>query len=310
MSSRRDDLIGLSAYLKEVRRTIKQSCPDVADKPNSLSGLLKELQAFESPASELRSASIGLLRHVACSGGSVISRAVSLTANLLLLSEVDPFSDILIDPMRQHFSPSDVIKLGRNNVRPISDRTVEEMFVASVEVLLRNLDLEGRSLVVRDHPHSQHFAREADQYPSVHDMLARIAPVRSVVTVRHPMESYLSLEANGWIMFSPSTIDEYARRYHGFLNGAGGAPIFKYEDFVAAPGALLRRIVAALGISAACEEVDLMDVIRVTGDSGRSGNVIARRPPKPAPDSVIDAAAKSSQFRALCERLEYPLERI
>ncbi len=305
MTVNRETLSHLRSFLHDARRTLDRARPEGGTHRQTLAALLAEADALAGGASHLVPRSIGVLRHVACSGGSLISRAVGLAANTLLLSEVDPFSDIGVDPMVQLFSPSDVIKLARNHVRPVDDRTVADMFVAAIQVLHRDLGLNGRSLVLRDHTHSRFFTETVDERPSVVDLAARIAPTRVVVTVRHPMESFISLKSNQWIMFDPPNISEYSRRYLEFLEIEADTPIFKYEDFVADPRASLGEILEALGIDAPCSELDLLDVIKVTGDSGRSGDTIAPRAPKAAPPDLYEVAAKDPEYRRLCERLEY-----
>lgn len=305
MTQNRETLTRLRDFLEDARNTVDRARPHGRGGGASLVRLLEEAGAAAQHSRTLPQP-IGILQHVSCSGGSLISRAVALAVNVQLLSEIDPFSDIGLNPMVQMFSPSDIIKLSRNNIRPASDATVADMFVAALGVLYRDFELSGRHLVLRDHCHSRFFTGPIRPHPSVAEMASRVAPIRIVLTVRHPLESYLSLEKNDWKTFNPPTLSQYSKRYQAFLDQAGEAPIFKYEEFVADPGTCLPELLTALGLNARFSEFDLLNVIKVTGDSGRSGDVIAPRAAKSVPEDLQEIVENDSEYRRLCERLQFP----
>jgi hypothetical protein len=128
--------------------------------------------------------------------------------------------------------------------------------------------------------------------------------VLAIVTVRHPLDSYLALAANEWIHFLPNTLEEYARRYLAFLEDHEHLPRFRYEDFVADPAATLYEICLALELPFNEGVFDSLGIVGLSGDSGRSAAVIGARTRRTVPPEV-EVQLASPVFRNLCETLGY-----
>ena len=118
--------------------------------------------------------------------------------------------------------------------------------------------------------------------PTLRNMLLRVEPVRSVLTVRHPLDSFLSLVNNGWEDFIPFTLETYAERYALFLTAYEGQPLYRYEDFLEEPDAVLAQICVVFDLPFQKGVQELLKVVKMTGDSGRGSTRIAPRP-RPAP---------------------------
>ena len=136
-------------------------------------------------------------------------------------------------------------------------------------------------------------------------MLKTAYSLRSIVTVRHPIDSWLSLKNNGWIHFVPQTVDEYAHRYHAFLNECHEAPIYRYEDFLENPDSALGEMCRSLALTFPEGFMDLFTAHTFSGDSGRKGEKIQPRPRRPIPEDCYAQIYESGQLRTLCERLGY-----
>ncbi len=249
---------------------------------------------------------IRMVHHMACTGGTLIARSLNAQPNALVLSEVDPLSTIQLKTMRSRFAPTDPILMARVGLFPISDADAVEMFRSSVDVLRQRLERQGRRLILRSHPHSQ-FCTDQDwnARPTLRDMYAGLCETLSIVTVRHPLDSWLSLVANGWNHFSPFNIDEYARRYLAFLDSYSDIAMFKYETFVSDPDEEMRRICDHLSLTYNSDWRLLISAFKLSGDSGRKGDAIMLRPRRETPDAVLEEAGASPRFVDLCDRLGY-----
>ncbi len=249
------------------------------------------------------------VHHMACTGGTLICKMLSSMPNVTLLNEIDPLSRMgLPRPKAQPpFRPSDLIFAGRVALRPLDDETVTRVTRAALEEMRDALAEQGRLLCLRDHPHSHYCTRvEPRSRPSLCELLRPIGPVRSVVTVRHPMDSLLSLRNNAWVNYKPDTLEEYAKRYLLFLNDHDGLPVFRYEDFVTSPETVLEQICDVLAVPFEPGASQMLPVVKLSGDSGRSSSTaIAPRPRRPVPAELQDQAGSSPAYQELCGRLGY-----
>ena len=247
------------------------------------------------------------VHHFACTGGSLISKCIALMPNVTLLSEIDPLSRLMVDPENPMFTPSDMIYGARVALRTVSEDTLVRMFLAALDVLHRDVQKSGGFLVLRDHAHSQFCSDSAPaERPTLRDLMLQSGPVHSVVTVRHPLDSYLSLHKNNWAhQFTPTTLEGYAQRYQTFLARYEGAPRFRYEDFVEAPDLILEQICDALKIPYRENAESLLSIVRISGDSGRSSNQIKTRERAPIGENMRTEIAQSPTYSALCEALGY-----
>lgn len=270
--------------------------------------LLEQCQRFVdtmAPPDPIRT-----IHHFACSGGTLISKCLAATPNTVLLSEIDPLSTIQDVPgtVPLPFMPTDILRLLRHATRHMEDEILLLTFCGALRALWEELDRRGFHLILRDHAHSQ-FCTHVDPAPrpTLAELIGQRFPLRSVVTVRHPLDSFLSLRRNGWMHFVPSDLPEYSRRYMSFLDRHTGVPVIRYEDFVADPEPVLREICRLLDLSFSPLALELFPVVRITGDSGRSGQKIAPRSRRDVPQDLLQACAESRDYRTLCDRLGYTL---
>ncbi|MEY8831006.1 hypothetical protein AB9K34_21755 [Sedimentitalea sp. XS_ASV28] len=303
------DPAALLARIEEARALLddhdhqKALTPRLAD---PLPSLIQQCRTLAEEASEAEAEPVRCLHHFACTGGTLMARYLAVQPNTVLLSEIDPLSLHHIDGSPPRFAPTDLIRHLRYSPRGISEQVIGDVFLAALEPLLSDCRSRGRRLILRDHAHSQFCHKDAPyERPTLRGLLMRRYPVRSVVTVRHPLDAYLSLANNDWLHFTPDTLDEYARRHLAFLDAHEGVGIVRYEDFLAAPEPHLRHICDLLDVPFAGVQPELVALMPLTGDSGRGGHGLRSRPRRPVPQDVAEAARSSQRYIALCDRLGY-----
>lgn len=249
-----------------------------------------------------------MIHHFACTGGTIMSKALFALPNTVVLSEIDPLSKIMLSQnAKVPFAPTDLIFALRHSVRPVRDEIIIATFLEGLAAAKAELEKDGQRLILRDHAHSQ-FCREGvefDMRPSLRDMVADRFDLRALVTMRHPLDSFLSLVANKWVHFSPGTLEEYCRRYLAFLDRHEGLPVVLYEDFTADPAAVLRQMCAHLALKFSPLAIDLVAVIRMSGDSGRNDTRIGPRPRREVPAEIDMQRSESGSYHALCARFGY-----
>ena len=269
----------------------------------TLGSVLAECQNLILPAVTPVHAPVRLVHHFACTGGTLIARCLGVMPNVHLQSEVDPLSTQLDS---QRFRPTDLGFLARTGTRPVDRATVLRIFHAGLDVVLDQAGQLGRHVVLRDHAHSQYCVGDRiPDRPTLRAIVATAHPVLSLVSLRHPLDSYLSLQKNAWVHFTAQTLEEYAHRMTRFLDDHKDLPQIRYEDILADPAGQIQMACQKLRLRFNPAFGDLIADVTLSGDSGRKGSGFTRHPRRPVPDDIARQAATSPTYTTLCARLGY-----
>jgi hypothetical protein len=248
---------------------------------------------------------IRIIQHQSCTGGTLISKCLAGMPNVALLSEVNPLSQVALNT-KPSFNPTDLTYLAFRGNFPLIDELREKIFKSDIKVISKHTNSLGKYLVLREHSHSDFFMGEApNKTRTLRKLLRDDHPILSVLTVRHPVDSYLSLVEHKWVHFTPGTFDEYCNRYLLFIDHNKNVPLHKYEDFVDDPDAVLRLICRDLELPFNEDFADVFDLNTLSGDSGRSSNVIEKRERRELLDTFQEEIDNSAKYQELVELLHY-----
>ncbi|MCF6263978.1 MAG: sulfotransferase [Xanthomonadales bacterium] len=273
--------------------------------PNQLSlTLFEKLPEFRS-FGDAQKWQVRTIKHLSCTGGSVITKCLAAMPNVALLSEANPLS-------RQHivnsprFSPTDLTSLAIYAKFPQIDELSEKIFKAGIKVIVKHTRSLGKHLLIREHSHGDMLsATEPFTEGSINKSLSEDYQLNSILTVRHPADSFLSLVDNGWVEFIPGTLEEYCRRYQLFMEQNNQLESFKYEDFVSNPQIEIKRMCKAIDLPYHEDFMEVFDISAVTGDSGRRSNIIDKRARRGFDPAFLEETRKSKQYKKLCDLLNY-----
>lgn len=246
---------------------------------------------------------IHTVHHLACTGGTVISKCLAAMPKVALVSEVNPLNRFGND-----FEPTNPLLLLERSYRNLTLAEIKEDFLSRMGQAAKICHNDGMDLVIRDHSHTDFcIGEEPHEVTPIRDFLADQYDLVSVVTVRHPLDSYLGLLSQGWQMqFTPSTLEEYSRRYLAFLDRYQDVPLRRYEDFCANPEAFMKELCELLELEYDSIFLERFGSIRLSGDSGRGSNTeITSRPRRPIPEALQTELENSEAYRQLLERLNY-----
>jgi hypothetical protein len=242
---------------------------------------------------------IRLIHHFACSGGTLVSKCLSAMPNVFLLSEVHPYSDLQRDRQTPEYSPSDIAKLAIYANIPEQKKLADEIFVASVKASYKHIIERGGILILRDHTHSDYCVGDVVYNNTITNVLNEHFQINSLVTLRNPIDSYLSLVASDWVHFIPANFDEYCSRLIVFLQPFKTEQIMFYEDFVQKPQQVIAQICSTLQLPFDDTFEDIYETFFVTGDSGRKGSQIDKRPRRECSDEFMLEIKNSKHFKIL-----------
>ncbi|GAA6184264.1 hypothetical protein [Aliiglaciecola sp. NS0011-25] len=247
-----------------------------------------------------------VLHHFACSGGTVIAKILSSLPNVYLLSEVHPTTMLHLGNGEPRYLPSDLIAQSRYAQIPDIDSLALKIFSKSVKQINDHVVTVGGHLIIRDHSHSDFCIGSTFRTSSqVADCLVEDFELLRVVTVRDPIDSYLSLLSSKWDHFDPKGFDEYCRRYLVFISEYRQEHIFKYESFLNDPSLVISKIASHLNLPFSERVFDFFDIYKMSGDSGRVSSKIEARPRRDLSDELKKEISQSEFYAHLREKLEY-----
>jgi hypothetical protein len=247
-----------------------------------------------------------IIHHLACSGGTLISKCISALPNTYLLSEVHPNTKLHIQDGKPKFSPSDVTTLARFANIPNVDDMAWKIFISNIKIAYTHIEQLGGFLVLREHSHSDYCVGEKFKSRSpIIEHLQDDFHVCSVATVRHPIDCFASMRLRNWLHFSPPTFDEYCARYLAFIEQFSPSQLIKYEDFVENSEMELKSITKLLDLPFTTSYADIFSLFNVTGDSGRGGSVIETKPRRELDDELLTEIHSSKSYKLLIQKLEY-----
>jgi len=225
-----------------------------------------------------------------------------------------------VNPTRFHYSfnPYDPVQLliSQTSLKNEKEFT-NKVFLDRVELCYRLTSNKNKTLVLRDHTHSDYFRmrdiNNITNFSSLIDILKVRFDLLSMLTVRQPLESYLSLHKflkNIKTNLIVQDFDDYCARTILMIRHYKNleVPIFKYEDFCATPHDVMQRM---------CEKLELkynknfdkeFSKYLMTGDSGRAsaGKIREIRVlPSKVPLEIKDMAKKSRNYQTLSNLLDY-----
>ncbi len=298
--------------LQESKVLASEKVPDVGSVPPPTNIFFAEQSSLLNKCTQVftqhqpNKPTIRIIHHVACSGGTLISKCLSAMPNVYLLSEVHPYTDLHLGAGKPRFLPSDIASLSKHARIPAIESLLKELFLQNIITSYQHVVSYGGTLVLREHTHSDfHVGGKTRKKPSVVDILSDHFTIKSVLTFRNPIDSYLSLQLNKWVHFQPGTFEEYCSRILQMLSVYENLDIYHYEDFIASPNQILEKICASLDIGYNENWKNYFDIAQVTGDSGRSSPVIEARPRRELTESFNEDIFQSKSYREIKNRFNY-----
>lgn len=253
---------------------------------------------------------IRIMRSMARSGGTLLGKCIGCMDKVTLISEIHPENLKTTAPMMQAHRWFGLIN--KNDIARWKVRAPSVLqFVSVCETRARG---KGDHLVLRDWSHLDYigvpYIEPAFGF-ALGDTLSDVYDIRSVVTVRHPIDQYLSLlgltvvsEKLGFerYLYGCMRMSEYASE-HGF---------YRYEDFTSDPDSVLKSICSDLGLPFDRGYKDKWhSYTTITGDTepalgrGSTKKEIQSFPRKAINESLLEAFRSNTDYQRACELLGY-----
>ncbi len=277
--------------------------------------VIKEKTALSASLAALSPASgeeppymVRSIHHLSCTGGTIICKCLAAMHDVVLLSELHPLNPgaIIFNP----FDPLQHYQIGYPAINYKAEADLQQFFMERLHLVVESCRWHQKALILRDHSHTDYLTSGISAKKHLLATLGNKYATRPLVTIRNPIDSYLSLQNNvekkGWYT-DVQSFDHYCCRVLHFISSYSDSEIFLYEDFVENPDRFLQKICASLDIRYNANYRQAFPNFQLTGDSGRGTSYkeikkLSRRDYSPAFRDQIDS---SKYFHILARRFGY-----
>lgn len=232
---------------------------------------------------------IASIHHLACTGGTIISKCIASMRGVYFLSEIHPFK-----ANSPQFDPMAVVAQFQAQYGVLNTAEMKSAFLTQMAIVAQCAKRRRGHLVLRDHAHTDFCAHGGTLAPTILSTLSEGGyRTNAVVTIRDPVESYISMLNNGWRELG---FDSYCERWLAFLDCYGDRPIYRYEDFCDDPVEVVIRMCDDLHIPFDSNFRSGIPTQRLTGDSGRRSDEIGVRAAKPISPGLLREISSSKAY--------------
>jgi hypothetical protein len=260
-----------------------------------------------------RKPKIRILRHLARTGGTLITKCLGSMDGVVVLSEVHPGNLVVTNPMMQA-----VEWFGLVDAKQVSKwkRLGGPSMLQFVGMCETRASARGAELVLRDWSHLDYYGKpyvKAMMGTGLKDSLQGAYEVVEACTTRHPLDQYVSLSKIGaiagaggvdWELFLDGNL--------AFAKYAKECGFVRYEDLTRDPDGELRKLCDMLEIGFDPEYAQRWGSYEyVTGDVKRAGsegtrvNEIRPLERKGVDDGLLERFRNDERYTQVCALLGY-----
>jgi hypothetical protein len=251
---------------------------------------------------------IRVIHHLACSGGTLISKCIASQPNVFLLSEIHPTTKLHLGEGKAKYTPTDISSQCSFGNLPELTTLKKLLFADEIFCVNSHLISLGGTLVLRDHTHSDFtFGEACAQHSVLAETLESKFQLLRLATIRNPIDSYCSLKSNKWLHFSPPSFEEYCRRFLIYISEYNDEQILKYEDIVATPELHIEKITQILQLKYNNSFEHIFDIHNVSGGSGRKNIQIELPKRRELSNVFVEEINTSKSFLKITKKFGYEL---
>jgi hypothetical protein len=243
---------------------------------------------------------INTLHHLPGSGGTIITKLIDdAFKSAVVLSEINPKRLKTNGKWKLH--PLTQLEKGYKKISNEAKKSFEVIFKKEIRKVVSICEKRSMKLVLRDHL-AQDFIFDDTCESSLLRLLRNDFPINPILTVRDPVDVWLSFQVNDWKI---SNIDEFLKTYAKVLNNLDYADVLRYEDFVNDTKETLEMVGDIIGSIPNSIGGNVSQRNHFTGDSGRSGTKVRPRPRRRISFYEVYKFRNSSLYSKICDRFDY-----
>ncbi len=241
------------------------------------------------------------IHHGCCTGGSIISQILASATNSILISEINPYHNIRDHRIKPFHDPTAILWHLVYNSREISYTHKLKYFLCQLSIAVEHAKELNKNLLLRDHTHSTFNFSEKDIFfmkkklgSSFLETLRffyesknkgfNFKLIKPIISVRHPLDSYIAARKKRWLLpycgGEEINLDNYCKgllKLQKYMEKEESAKVIRYEDICLNLSDCLKETFLNIDIDYKIPSIDDINLIKVTGKSGRKSENISLR---------------------------------
>ena len=241
------------------------------------------------------------IHHACCTGGSIISQILASATNSILISEINPFQSIRDKRIEPFFDPTAILWHLVYNSKEISHTHKLKYFYCQLDISIEHARGLQKNLLLRDHTHStfnfsdkdiffmkkklgSQFLETLRYFYELKNKDFDFTLIKPIISVRHPLDSFIAARKKGWLLpycgGGEINLENYCKgllKFQNYMEKEKSAKVIRYEDICINISECLQRTFLDLNIDYQIPSLDEVNLIKVTGKSGRKTENISLR---------------------------------
>ena len=267
------------------------------------------------------------VHHVAASGGSIVSQVLAAATNSVLISEINPLGSIHgCRGLKPRYDPTSLVWHLVYNSEDLSPKLKLRYFFGQLDISIEHVKGLSRNLLLRDHSHTTFnflnknltfnkkklnslFLESINYFYTQKSETFDFPRIKPIISVRHPLDSYIASRKKGWLApycGDEINLDNYCNgllNFQNYLKNAASAKVLRYEDLCMKLETCLENLFLNLEIEFKIPSLEEINLIKVTGKSGRKSVDIEVRERliSDIDDSLKTQVEISKNYKKYCE---------
>ena len=263
------------------------------------------------------------IHNVAASGGSICSQTIAAYTNSLLISEINPLAGVIYKTKYldnfEGFQPGRVLdKALLSSKKDLSINLRKKYFEYQLQITIEHAKELNKNLLLRDHTHSTYPFKNKNNKLGINQFLnnldwitdpnLKIKMWQPILTIRHPLDNYLSAKKNKWhVQYCDGSFDDYCKSLLSMQNTFTvnfRSIVLRYEDLCTSVEDFCHKLSSLLGFEQfSMPSIESINSVAITGKSGRKSSDIGlrKRQVHLLDDSLIQEVNNSHNYIQLCK---------
>ena len=184
---------------------------------------------------------IRIIHNLPRTGGTIISKSVSVQKNIILLSEIHPEGIKIRKRMGVEIDWGDPLYQYQNWYNPFKNEEYDKIknsnldFLSKIKLINKKFKNENKKLIIRDWSFVDFLGKpyvEPIERNSLYEILSNDFEIKNIYLLRDPIEMFISCNTKLSFFSKNYTFDSFLKGYNAYLDNIKENKFIKFENFI------------------------------------------------------------------------------